>query len=67
METFGGLDIVVNNAGIVRDRVVWKMTPERLRSRDPGASPRDLVDDPHAALHWRSRSEETGGPGAVGA
>lgn len=28
----GGVDIVVNNAGITRDAVVWKMTPEQWRS-----------------------------------
>ena len=28
VERFGGLDIVVNNAGITRDRMVWKMTDE---------------------------------------
>jgi len=26
---FGGLDIVINNAGILRDRVSWKMTDEQ--------------------------------------
>ncbi|NYE19641.1 SDR family NAD(P)-dependent oxidoreductase [Microbacterium immunditiarum] len=53
---FGQLDIVVNNAGIVRDRVVWKMTPDDF----------DLVMRVHvrgtwllshfAALHWRERA-----------
>jgi len=62
VETFGGLDIVVNNAGIVRDRVVWKMTPEDfdlvIRVHLRGT----WLMTHHAALHWRSRSEETGGP-----
>jgi NAD(P)-dependent dehydrogenase (short-subunit alcohol dehydrogenase family) len=62
VETFGRLDIVVNNAGIVRDRVVWKMTPEDF----------DLVTRVHlrgswlmthfAAIHWRSVAQETKGP-----
>lgn len=28
LETFGSVDVVVNNAGITRDTVVWKMTDE---------------------------------------
>ncbi|GEK81612.1 SDR family NAD(P)-dependent oxidoreductase [Agrococcus baldri] len=60
VEEFGQLDIVVNNAGIVRDRVVWKMTPADF----------DLVMRVHvrgtwllshfAAIHWRERSAEVG-------
>ncbi|MHC4141890.1 MAG: 3-oxoacyl-ACP reductase FabG [Planctomycetota bacterium] len=29
VEEFGGLDILVNSAGIIRDRVIWKMTDEQ--------------------------------------
>ena len=29
VETFGGLDILINNAGINRDGVIWKMTEEQ--------------------------------------
>lgn len=62
VEAFGRLDIVVNNAGIVRDRVVWKMTPEDF----------DLVMRVHlrsswlmthyAAVYWRSMAQVTEGP-----
>lgn len=55
VEEFGKLDIVVNNAGIVRDKVIWKMTPHDF----------DIVMNVHvrgtwlvshfAALHWRER------------
>jgi NAD(P)-dependent dehydrogenase (short-subunit alcohol dehydrogenase family) len=57
VETFGRLDIVVNNAGIVRDRAIWNMTPEDF----------DLVLRVHlrgtwltthfAAIHWRARAK----------
>jgi len=30
VETFGGIDVVVNNAGIVRDRTLMNMTPEEF-------------------------------------
>ena len=30
VETFGGIDAVVNNAGIVRDRTLMNMTPEEF-------------------------------------
>ncbi|MEO3783714.1 SDR family NAD(P)-dependent oxidoreductase [Actinocorallia sp. B10E7] len=52
---FGRIDIVVNNAGIARDKVIWNMTPEDF----------DAVMRVHvrgtwlmthlASRHWRSR------------
>ncbi len=57
IETFGRLDVVVNNAGIGRDRAIWNMSPEDF----------DLVMRVHvrgtwlmshfAAIHWRSRAK----------
>ncbi len=41
----GRLDIVVNNAGIVRDTAIWNMS-RRLRSRDARACARQLADQP---------------------
>lgn len=56
IDAFGRLDIVVNNAGIVRDRVIWKMTPKDF----------DVVMNVHvrgtwlvshfASKYWRERS-----------
>jgi NAD(P)-dependent dehydrogenase (short-subunit alcohol dehydrogenase family) len=60
-EREGGLDIVVNNAGITRDRMLFNMTDEDW----------DLVINVHlrghflltrnAATYWRSRAKEAGG------
>jgi NAD(P)-dependent dehydrogenase (short-subunit alcohol dehydrogenase family) len=62
VDTFGGLDVVVNNAGILRDRMLTNMTEEEW----------DLVIDVHlkghfvtsrfAAAYWRQRSKDTGAP-----
>jgi NAD(P)-dependent dehydrogenase (short-subunit alcohol dehydrogenase family) len=59
--TFGGLDGVVNNAGVVRDRMVYNMTPEefdlvvRVNLRSSFATTR------HAAAWWKAE----GRPGAI--
>lgn len=59
---FGGLDIVVNNAGITRDRMLFNMSDEDW----------DLVLKVHlrghfllcrnAASYWRAKSKEAGAP-----
>jgi NAD(P)-dependent dehydrogenase (short-subunit alcohol dehydrogenase family) len=55
--TFGGLDVVVNNAGILRDRMVFSMTEEewdaviRVHLKGTAATSR------HAAAYWRDRSK----------
>src|ERR1700727_2734738 len=61
-DEFGHLDIVVNNAGIVRDRAIWNMD----------VADYDLVMRVHvrgtwlvsraAARHWRALSKQKGGP-----
>jgi NAD(P)-dependent dehydrogenase (short-subunit alcohol dehydrogenase family) len=60
--TFGGLDICVNNAGVLRDRMIFTMSPDEW----------DLVIRVHlrghfvttrlAAAYWRDLSKQTGGP-----
>ncbi|WP_068270149.1 3-oxoacyl-ACP reductase [Aldersonia kunmingensis] len=61
-EQFGGVDIVVNNAGVVRDRMLFNMSDEEW----------DLVIAVHlrghflmtrnAGAYWRAKSKETGAP-----
>lgn len=67
IQTWGRLDIVVNNAGIVRDKAIWNM----------GADDFDLVMKVHvrgtwlvcrsAARHWRAAAKEGSGryPGRI--
>ncbi|UDY22298.1 3-oxoacyl-ACP reductase [Nocardioides sp. Kera G14] len=62
LDSFGGLDIVVNNAGITRDKMLFNMTDEEF----------DQVVDIHlrghwlltrrAAGYWRDRAKSTGAP-----
>jgi NAD(P)-dependent dehydrogenase (short-subunit alcohol dehydrogenase family) len=57
IERFGKLDVVVNNAGIVRDKAIWNMTPEDfdlvLRVHLRGS----WLLSHHAAVHWRARAK----------
>lgn len=62
LESFGSLDIVVNNAGVTRDRMLFNMSDDEF----------DLVVRIHlrghfllsrnAAAHWRQVAKETGAP-----
>ena len=62
VDTFGGLDIVVNNAGIVRDTMIFNLTEDKW----------DKVIDVHlkghaalchaAGVHFRAASKAAGGP-----
>ena len=62
VETFGGLHILVNNAGFLRDRMVFNMSEEdwdsviRVHLRGHFCTTR------WATAYWRERSKEEGGP-----
>ena len=58
IDAFGGLDVLVNNAGILRDRMLVNMTEEewdgviKVHLRGTFAPAR------HAAAYWRERSKQ---------
>ena len=58
----GGLDIVVNNAGITRDRMLFNMSDEEwdmvLRVHLRG----HFLLSRNAAAYWRAQSKQAGGP-----
>jgi NAD(P)-dependent dehydrogenase (short-subunit alcohol dehydrogenase family) len=57
VETFGRLDVLVNNAGILRDRMVFSMTEDEwdavIRVHLKGT----FAPSHHAAAYWRDRSK----------
>ena len=62
LETYGSLDIVVNNAGVLRDRMIFSMSPEEwdlvLRVHLRG----HFITTRLATAHWRSAAKAAGGP-----
>ena len=62
IDTFGNLDIVVNNAGILRDRMIFNIAEDewdavmRVHLKGHAATSR------WATGYWRDKSKETGAP-----
>jgi NAD(P)-dependent dehydrogenase (short-subunit alcohol dehydrogenase family) len=56
--TFGGLDIVVNNAGILRDRMLTNMTEEEWDLVIKVHLKGTFAPAHHAAAHWRERAKD---------
>ncbi len=57
VEDFGRLDVLVNNAGILRDRVIVSMTEEDFDAVVRVHLKGTFVMTHHAANHWRERSK----------
>lgn len=56
-DSFGRLDIVVNNAGILRDRMFVNMTPDEFDSVIAVHLRGTFAVSRHAADYWRARSK----------
>lgn len=57
VETFGGLDVVVNNAGILRDRMLANMTEAEWDAVINVHLKGTFAPSHHAAAFWRERSK----------
>src|ERR1700704_2051004 len=57
VETFGDLHVLVNNAGILRDRVVVNMTEEEWDSVMEVHLKGHFCPTRHAAAYWREQSK----------
>ena len=62
VEAFGDLHVVVNNAGILRDRVLVNMTEEEWDAVIAVHLKGHFVPSRWAAAYWREKSKEIGGP-----
>ena len=57
IDTFGGLDVLVNNAGILRDRMLFSMTEEEWDSVIRVHLKGTFATSRHASAYWRDRSK----------
>ena len=61
LERFGDVNIVVNNAGFCRDKMLFSMNEEEFDSVVRVHLKGHFVNMRHAAAYWREKSKETGG------
>lgn len=61
-EKLGSLDIVVNNAGFTRDRMLFNMSDEEFDAVVRVHLRGHFLLTRNAAAHWRSLAKETGAP-----
>ena len=65
IETYGGLDVLVNNAGILRDKMGFNMSEEEWDAVINVHLKGHFVPFRHAAAYWRQLSKERGEPVAT--
>ncbi len=64
-EAFGALDVVVNNAGILRDKMLFSMTEEDFDSVIRVHLKGTFATTHHASVYWRDRSKSGSQPRAA--
>ncbi|MFD8822364.1 3-oxoacyl-ACP reductase [Streptomyces sp. NPDC059605] len=62
VDTYGKLDVLVNNAGILRDRMIFSMTEDEWDSVIRVHLRGHFNTTHFAATHWRARAKKSGGP-----
>jgi len=62
VDTFGGLDVVVNNAGILRDKMSFNMDEAEWDAVIAVHLKGHFTTSRFAASYWRQKSKETGSP-----
>ncbi|MEV6432660.1 3-oxoacyl-ACP reductase [Nocardia sp. NPDC051463] len=61
-EAFGGVDIVVNNAGITRDRMLFNMSDEDFDAVIAVHLRGHFLLSRNAGAYWRAKSKQAGAP-----
>lgn len=62
LDTFGSLEVLVNNAGILRDRMVFSMSEEEWDAVVRVHLKGHFATTHFAAAHWRAAAKAAGGP-----
>ncbi|WP_306993733.1 3-oxoacyl-ACP reductase [Amycolatopsis thermophila] len=62
VEHFGGLHVVVNNAGVLRDRMIFSMSDEEWDTVIRVHLRGHFLLSRNATAYWRTRSKASGGP-----
>jgi NAD(P)-dependent dehydrogenase (short-subunit alcohol dehydrogenase family) len=62
VEAYGRLDVVVNNAGILRDRMLVNMSEEEWDAVIQVHLKGTFAPSRHAAAYWREQHKASGGP-----
>jgi 3-oxoacyl-[acyl-carrier protein] reductase len=62
LSSFGSLDVMVNNAGVTRDRMIFNMSEDEWDTVIAVHLKGHFVMTRHATAHWRSLSKERAAP-----